>query len=507
MVKSNRCNVDHLKRAIEGTLSQPQENFLLTHLDSCPDCQYRMESMAAQQSDWKKIRQYFADDPVTDPYSGPATVDIQLRPESESATLIAGDKHQGQRRDEVQCPDWSQLNKPPHPELMGRIDGFDVEKVIGQGGMGVVYRGFDRELNRPVAIKVLADHLASNGVARKRFTREARAAAAVIHPNVVPIYGVNASADRPYIVMTLVSGRSLQTHISQTGPLSVKEVVRIAKQIASGLSAAHEQGLVHRDIKPANILLEMDVSRVMITDFGLARAADDAAITQTGWLAGTPHYMSPEQASGVDIDQRSDLFSLGSVIYFMATGREPFRAEVPVAVLKKITTDTPAPIRSLNSEMTGTLTQIVERLMAKEPDQRFESAMEVQHVLTQYLAHLEQPRLQPKPRVRKVFQFRDARNRLGQRVLWCTAVLALMLVVTGWWFWQPTGNDMSPGLERIDWQLEIRQLESEIGRLESQPASPFLPFEDPFEWEIQQLQGSIDRLENSIGQFGKGKLK
>ena len=170
--------------------------------------------------------------------------------------------------------------------------------MIGRGGMGVVYKGFDAELNRPVAIKFLAPHLSVSGVARKRFAREAQAAAAVVHPNVVPIYSIGTSQKRPFIVMALVSGRSLQKHVEDHGPLPAEDVVRIAQQISAGLSAAHEQGLVHRDIKPANIMLEKEVSRVLITDFGLARASDDASMTQSGWLAGTPHYMSPEQTKG-----------------------------------------------------------------------------------------------------------------------------------------------------------------------------------------------------------------
>ena len=240
----------------------------------------------------------------------------------------------------------------------------------GAAGWELSFKGFDAELNRPVAIKFLAPHLAASGVARQRFAREAQAAAAVVHPNVVPIHSVNSSPVRPYIVMALVSGRSLQKHVEHHGPLPVKDVVRIGQQIAAGLAAAHEQGLVHRDIKPANILLEHDVSRVMITDFGLARAADDAALTQTGWLAGTPHYMSPEQAGGEEIDHRSDLFSLGSVMYFMATGREPFRAEKSLAVLQKIARAMTLlqPVRS-TAPFRRTLEQIIEKLLAKDVNQ------------------------------------------------------------------------------------------------------------------------------------------
>lgn len=414
------CDLELLKQAVEGSLAQSGEHLLQTHLENCHSCQAQLENIAAQQSDWQKLSDYFLVDEATVPYDVQPTIDIQINPSAGSGYLIVEPTLDAQKPDSL-------LQEASHPELLGRIDGFEVERVIGKGGMGVVYKGFDTELNRPVAIKVLIEHLAANGVARKRFAREARAAAAVIHPNVVPIHSVNSSAQRPYIVMTLVSGRSLQSHIADEGPMSVKEIVRIAKQIAAGLAAAHAQGLVHRDIKPANILLEKDISRVMITDFGLARAADDAAITQTGWLAGTPHYMSPEQASGLEVDFRSDLFSLGSVIYFMATGREPFRAEKTVAVLKKISTDQPEAVRSVNCDVTKTLARIIQRLMAKDPAQRFSTAEEVEQVLTQYLAHLQQPRNQPKPKVKAV------RKSSWLRVAVCTLALAAIVTAASWW--------------------------------------------------------------------------
>jgi serine/threonine-protein kinase len=289
------------------------------------------------------------------------------------------------------------LDEPRHPEMLGRLGNYDIEGVLGQGGMGVVYRAFDSQLNRPVAIKVLAPHLASSGTARRRFAREARAAAAVAHPNVIPIHGVSGEGRLPFIVMQLVPGRSLQAMVDQDGPLDTITIVRIAVQIAAGLSAAHQQGLVHRDIKPANILIERDVGRVMISDFGLARAADDAAMTHTGWLAGTPNYMSPEQARGQAVDARSDLFSLGAVMYFMAGGRVPFRADSPVATLHKICHDRPDPLIRLNSSVPRTLERIISRLLEKDPKHRFRSADQLHEVLQQYLAHLQHPEIRSSP--------------------------------------------------------------------------------------------------------------
>ncbi len=269
------------------------------------------------------------------------------------------------------------LSPPSHPEMLGRLGRYEIESVIGSGGMGVVLRGFDTELHRPVAIKVLSPHLAGSGAARARFAREAQAVAAIAHEHVLPVHNVESSGKLPYLVMPFIAGSSLQTRLDQQGPLAIKDVVRIALQTAQGLSAAHAQGIVHRDVKPANILLEEDVDRVRITDFGLARAADDASVTRTGILAGTPQYMSPEQTRGEPIDPRSDLFSLGSVMYAMCTGRPPFRAETTMGVLRRISDDAPRPPREVNSDVPEWLETIILRLLAKPPGERYVSAAEV----------------------------------------------------------------------------------------------------------------------------------
>src|SRR5262245_56446568 len=228
------------------------------------------------------------------------------------------------------------LTPTDKPGVLGRLGHYDVLEVIGKGGMGIVLRALDEKLHRVVAIKVMAAQLATNGTARQRFTREAQAAAAVSHDHIVTIHAVEEAAGHPYLVMQFVSGMSLQERIDRSGPLMLAEIVRIGMQTASGLAAAHAQGLMHRDIKPANILLENGIERVRITDFGLARAAADASLSQSGVVAGTPQYMSPEQARGAAVDHRTDLFSLGSVLYAMCTGLPPFRASECMAVLKRV---------------------------------------------------------------------------------------------------------------------------------------------------------------------------
>lgn len=197
----------------------------------------------------------------------------------------------------------------PSSELgsLGRLDHYEVLEVIGRGGTGVVLRARDTKLMRVVAIKVLAVPLAASGSARQRFAREARAAAAVRDDHVIDIHAVCDDGPVPYLVMEYIDGYSLEALVRQGAPLEVKEVLRIGIRVARGLAAAHAQGLIHRDVKPANILLENGVQRVKLTDFGLARAADDASLTQSGFIAGTPLYMAPEQAAGDPIDPRADL--------------------------------------------------------------------------------------------------------------------------------------------------------------------------------------------------------
>jgi serine/threonine-protein kinase len=254
-----------------------------------------------------------------------------------------------------------------------------------------VLKAHDPALNRFVAIKVLSGDLASRGPARRRYAREAQAAAAVVHDHIVPIHAVDAAGKVPFLVMAYVHGKSLQDRIDEPRPIEIREVLRISLQIAAGLAAAHAQGLVHRDIKPGNILLENGVERVKITDFGLARAVDDASLTHSGVIAGTPEYMSPEQARGETVDHRTDLFSLGSVMYAMLAGHSPFRAPSMMAVLHRVCTSTPRDIRECNPDVPGDLAAIVRRLLAKSPAKRFASAAELCEELENRLARWQQP--------------------------------------------------------------------------------------------------------------------
>lgn len=322
------------------------------------------------------------------------------------------------------------LSPPSHPELLGRLGRYEIEREIGRGGMGIVLKANDTELNRPVAVKVLAKHLAHSGTARQRFSRESRAAAAVVHEHVVAIHNVEADGDVPFLVMQFVAGESLQARVDRDGPLSAKEILRIGIQAASGLAAAHEQGVIHRDIKPANMLLEHDVERVLLTDFGLARTVDDASLTQTGVIAGTPHYMSPEQAGGQPSDHRTDLFSLGSVLYFMAAGHPPFRAERAMGVLNRICHDRQTSLWKVNHGLPDELSVLVDRLLEKQPSKRVHSAEATREQLVKLLAQIQQP----KPSVFR--HLRRAAMRYPKRMLASVSLIAIValtsLAVTVW---------------------------------------------------------------------------
>lgn len=277
------------------------------------------------------------------------------------------------------------------PRNIGTLElgHFDVLETLGRGGFGVVVKAFDQKLQRIVAIKMMSAELATTSPARRRFVREARAGAAVRHENVVRIYAVEEQPT-PYLVMEYVPGVSLQYHLDMTGPLALREVLRIGAQIARGLAAAHATGLVHRDIKPANVLMEgAECPQVKLTDFGLARAADDASLTQSGMVVGTPMYMAPEQARGEAFDHRADLYSLGSVLYVMVTGRPPYRAASPLAVMKRVSEESPRPIQEIIPETPQWLCDVIGKLHASEPKGRFNTATEVACVLEKCLAGLQ----------------------------------------------------------------------------------------------------------------------
>ncbi|QEG43084.1 protein kinase domain-containing protein [Roseimaritima ulvae] len=355
------------------------------HVESCSRCQSRLSQRAADDQQWDQLQQWLSPDELdseidTDSLGVPT---CWQRPTAWTESMAK-----------------ALLSQPLHPEMLGRIGRYDVERLIGSGGMGVVFKAHDTELHRPVAIKLLAPYLAESGAARKRFAREARAAAAVVDEHVVAIHNVESDVDpeqAPFLVMKYIAGGSLQQRLDREGSLELCEILRIGTHTAKGLAAAHAQGLIHRDVKPSNILLDEGVERALLTDFGLARTEDDACLTRSGFHPGTPHYMSPEQVRGEPIDARSDLFGLGCVLYALCSGHPPFRAETSYAVLRRITDDRPRPLRETNANIPEWLDRIVMKLLSKSPNDRFASAAQVAEVLEGCLAHTQHPTTTPLP--------------------------------------------------------------------------------------------------------------
>ena len=266
---------------------------------------------------------------------------------------------------------------------------YELEREVGRGGMGIVYRARDRRLKRPVAIKLLPPELAFRGEIRTRFLREAETAAQLSHPNIVPIYTVGEQGGLVFFVMALVEGHTVASALATKGLFSPEATRRVLKEVADALAYAHARGVVHRDIKPDNILIDGETGRALVTDFGIARAmtgedggGDSASgassisrLTATGIAIGTPAYMSPEQSAGErSIDGRSDLYSLGVVGYQMLCGEPPFTASNTPALLMKHLTEAPVPITDRRTDVPPELARAIMMLLAKEPDGRFPSA-------------------------------------------------------------------------------------------------------------------------------------
>ena len=293
-------------------------------------------------------------------------------------------------------------------------DTYEVGREIGRGGMGVVYGGLDRKLRRGVAIKVLPPELAYRDDVKQRFLREAQTAAQLSHPNIVPIYAVEERAGLVCFIMALVDGESLATRIGRDRRMAVDDVCRILTEVAEALSYAHQHGIVHRDIKPDNILLDRVTGRPMVTDFGIARAAEgDARLTVTGIAVGTPAYMSPEQAMGErEIDGRSDIYSLAIVGYQMLSGELPFQAANTPSMLMKHISDTPRPLHEFRGDAPAALLAALERAMAKKPADRFASTLEFRDALTRAPSvHRSVAALVARPSTRPNEELQDAGPR------------------------------------------------------------------------------------------------
>ena len=262
--------------------------------------------------------------------------------------------------------------------LAGR---YSIERELGRGGMGIVLLARDVALDRPVAIKLLPPHLAARPDERERFLQEARTAAGLSHPNIVPIHLVEARGDLVFFVMGFVDGETLRDRVERAGPLPPRLATKLLQEVAWALGAAHQRGVIHRDVKPDNIMIERATERAVVTDFGIALgrragAADNAA----GSVTGTARYMSPEQACGEPVDARSDLYSLGATFFYALTGRAPFEASNAPAILTKHVYEIAPLVETLRPEVPGKLGGVVDRLLRKAPAERFQTADDLARV-------------------------------------------------------------------------------------------------------------------------------
>jgi serine/threonine protein kinase len=261
--------------------------------------------------------------------------------------------------------------------LVGR---YEVGRLLGAGGMAEVYEGHDRLLARRVAIKVLLAQYAHDPAFLARFRREAQAAASLSHPNIVAVFDTGAEDDTWFIVMEYVAGRTLKDVIRTEGALYWARAAEIAEDIASALSAAHARGVVHRDVKPGNVMLTTD-GKVKVMDFGIARASAVPSITQTAAVVGTAQYIAPEQAQGLEVDARSDVYALGVCLYEMLTGQVPFTGPTPVAIAYRHVREDPTPPRMLNPDVPASLERVTLKAMAKRPEDRYQTALEMRQDL------------------------------------------------------------------------------------------------------------------------------
>ena len=335
-----------------------------THLERCPRCLSAVEWLKAHPQP-----------------SG--TLNSESGDNSGSAAGSGSQSRSGARFDP------SIFGPAANDDALGTLGRYEIREVLGRGGMGVVFSALDMQLRRPVAIKILNQDLAASQIARRRFLREARAAAVINHANVVTIYSVEEIQNLPLLAMELIQGKSLGDYIRERKRLDPVEAMRITAEVADGLAAAHDCDVIHRDVKPSNIMLEAGGRRVKLTDFGLARAAiDNVELTTHDSAVGTPAYMAPEQVCGDEIDSRADLFALGCLIHAMLTGYSPFHGESVLQIAHKVTDWYPPALSTTHATVSPFLSDLVDKLLEKDPADRYQSAGEVAELLKTHLARV-----------------------------------------------------------------------------------------------------------------------
>ena len=405
------CLAQHLNGSMDTAATERVEK----HLSHCAQCRVAMEQIAHFGLSESMLSELF----------GSREHDIEV-----SATADC------RAHDIIQSMAVNVLTPSDQEYSLGRIGMLEVTGVVGIGGAGVVYKAVDSTLGRTVAVKLLNPALKKHEASRLRFAREARAMASINHENVVPVYGVSEHLGIPYFVMEYVSGETLAQRIERHGPLSTLEVTRLGYQIALGLGAAHKQGVIHRDVKPSNILLDPGVERVRVADFGLARCASDVTQTETGALVGTPHFMSPEQVKGEELDARSDLFSLGAVLYKAITNRHPFDGDSVYSLMQNILNGETAEPHRVNNNVPPWLSAFIMILLNKDRNVRFQDAESVASVLETELVYLNRSNIAESPARDWLVPLAPETNAV-RRIRYIQTILTVCVLIAafgGMWF-------------------------------------------------------------------------
>lgn len=378
MTVSSHVDESELRLFVTGILSAKETERIEGHLRGCGECRTRLD---------QQRRELGTPDPARNTPGLDETREIpssdRLAKEALAFELDRAPSRAEPGRIIGQSGTYAFLAPAEKQGELGRMATYRVLRLIGSGGMGMVFEAEDVTLQRRVALKVMKPEMAVDLKARERFLLEARTAASVPHDNIVTIFQVGQFNDIPFLAMQYLEGESLEARLEREGPLPLADVLRIGREVALGLSAAHREGLIHRDIKPANIWLEIEAlggpfKRVRLLDFGLARpASSQRNLTGTGLIVGTPGFLAPEQAKGLPLDHRCDLFSLGCVLYCMICGAEPFGGTDVLAVLSALATEDPKPLEEHDPKVPPALSNLVHQLLAKKPEERPGSAGEV----------------------------------------------------------------------------------------------------------------------------------
>lgn len=378
---------EQLAELVFGLLPQRAATHLEPHVAACPDCLATIQELHREDTlvDAVRVGANAPVDPEADLDEDLIATLCQLRPPTTRLTS-------------PECTPDPDLPLPDPPAPLGQLGPYRLLRECGSGGMSVVFEAEDAALNRRVAVKTLRPNLNLCGQSRQRFLREARTAAAVRHDHIVTVFQVGEADGVPYLAMELLQGQTLEARLKSDEPLPLTEALRIGREVADGMAAAHAAGLIHRDIKPANLWLEAGTGRVKILDFGLARAlADDGRLTQHGAIVGTPAYMAPEQARGEEGDGRCDLFSLGCVLYRLTTGRPAFAGKDVTSLLLSVALDVPPAPKGFNAPLPPPLAELILSLLSKSPDGRPASAAEVVARLAEVESDLQAGRKWPSP--------------------------------------------------------------------------------------------------------------